>query len=61
MIFFSTSAGSPDALATSRGLLERGYSITRDAAGKILKQPRQVRPGDAITSELAGGVLRYAK
>jgi exodeoxyribonuclease VII large subunit len=39
-------------------LLERGYSITRDESGKILKQPRQVRPGEAILTELAGGVLR---
>ena len=39
-------------------LLERGYSVTRDAAGRILKQPEEVRPGDAITTQLAGGVLR---
>ncbi len=39
-------------------LLERGYSITRDGLGKILKQPRQVRPGEAITTRLAGGTLR---
>ena len=39
-------------------LLERGYSITRDGLGKILKQPRQVRPGEAITTRLAGGILR---
>ncbi|MCP4658517.1 MAG: exodeoxyribonuclease VII large subunit [bacterium] len=39
-------------------LLERGYSITRDAGGTILKQPAQVRPGDPITSRLAGGILK---
>ncbi len=37
--------------------LERGYSITRDAADRIVREPRQVRPGERIVTTLAGGVL----
>jgi exodeoxyribonuclease VII large subunit len=37
--------------------LGRGYSITRDAAGRLLKRPDQVAPGDRIATELAGGRL----
>jgi exodeoxyribonuclease VII large subunit len=40
-------------------VLERGYSITRDAAtGEILRDPAEVRAGQEIESELAGGRLR---
>lgn len=38
-------------------LLERGYSITRDDAGKVLTAPDQVRSGDRLTTRLAGGEL----
>ncbi len=38
-------------------VLERGFSITRDATGRILKRPDHVRPGDAVTTRLAGGFL----
>ncbi len=43
-------------LAPAR-LLERGYSMTRDTADKIVRDPRQVRPGDRITTTVAGGAF----
>jgi exodeoxyribonuclease VII large subunit len=38
--------------------LERGFSLTRDAAGRIIRQPEQVRPGDLIATRVAGGGFR---
>lgn len=38
--------------------LERGFSLTRDAAGRTLRNPGDVRPGDLITTRLAGGDLQ---
>jgi exodeoxyribonuclease VII large subunit len=38
--------------------LERGFSVTRDAAGRIVRQPQQVRPGDLIATRVAGGDFR---
>jgi exodeoxyribonuclease VII large subunit len=38
--------------------LERGFSITRDAGGVLLRHPRQVEHGAVLVSRLAGGVLR---
>lgn len=38
-------------------LLDRGWSITRDAAGTVLRDPQEVAPGDGIISEVAGGRL----
>jgi exodeoxyribonuclease VII large subunit len=35
--------------------LERGFSLTRDAAGRLVRQPAQVRPGDLVTTRVAGG------
>ena len=35
--------------------LERGFSLTRDAAGRLVRQPAQVRPGDFVTTRVAGG------
>jgi exodeoxyribonuclease VII large subunit len=37
--------------------LERGYSITRTAAGAVVKQPGQVAAGETIVTQLAGGRL----
>lgn len=37
--------------------LERGFSITRDPAGRLLREPRQVGAGDLIKTRLAGGNL----
>ncbi len=37
--------------------LERGFSVTRDSKGELLRHPRQVVPGERITSHLAGGDL----
>lgn len=39
-------------------LLERGYSITRDARGALLRGPDQVRSGEQLTTRTAGGVVR---
>jgi exodeoxyribonuclease VII large subunit len=38
-------------------ILNRGYSITRDAAGRILRDARQVNVGDDISVHLARGEL----
>ena len=38
-------------------VLERGYSITRDPADKIVRAPGDVEPGDRIVTTLAGGAL----
>ncbi|MFL6264430.1 MAG: exodeoxyribonuclease VII large subunit [Thermoanaerobaculia bacterium] len=35
--------------------LERGFSLTRDAAGRLVRQRSQVRPGDLVTTRVAGG------
>ncbi len=35
--------------------LERGFSITRDTKGKVLRDPALVHSGDQITSQLARG------
>jgi exodeoxyribonuclease VII large subunit len=37
--------------------LARGFSITRDSRGRLLRAARQVAVGDKITTELAGGRL----
>jgi exodeoxyribonuclease VII large subunit len=35
--------------------LERGFSLTRDAAGRLVRQPDQIRAGDLVTTRVAGG------
>lgn len=35
--------------------LERGFTLTRDAAGRTVRHPGQVRPGDLVTTRTAGG------
>ncbi len=35
--------------------LERGFSLTRDAAGRLVRQPAQVGVGDLVTTRVAGG------
>jgi exodeoxyribonuclease VII large subunit len=37
--------------------LERGFSITRGPAGKILRHPEQVAPGDRLDTRVAGGTV----
>lgn len=39
-------------------LLDRGYSLTRDASGALLKDPTQVTVGDLLTTRLQAGTLR---
>ena len=41
-----------------QAVLARGYSITRDAQGRILRAAAQVGEGDRVTVELASGRLR---
>lgn len=38
-------------------ILERGYALVYDAKGKLLKDERQVSPGDNITARLAHGTI----
>jgi len=38
--------------------LERGFSITRDAGGRLLRHPAEVADGALLISRLAGGLLR---
>jgi exodeoxyribonuclease VII large subunit len=38
--------------------LERGFSVTRDAAGLLLRHPAQVAAGALMSSQLAGGLVR---
>jgi exodeoxyribonuclease VII large subunit len=37
--------------------LARGWSITRRATGEVVRHPDHVRPGDPLTTLLAGGEL----
>ena len=37
--------------------LDRGYSIVRDATGKVLLHARDVSPGDEILARLSRGEL----
>jgi exodeoxyribonuclease VII large subunit len=37
--------------------LERGFTITRDGRGKLLRSPAQVRSGDRIATRTAGGSI----
>ena len=39
------------------GVLQRGYSIVTDTAGKVLSNPTQVKVGDRVDARLAGGRL----
>ena len=50
------AAASLDALSPL-GVLERGYAIAQDAAGKLLRDAAVVTPGDAISVRLAKGKL----
>ncbi len=38
-----------------RAVLQRGFSVTRGSDGQILRSVRQVRPGQAVETELADG------
>ena len=38
-----------------QGTLARGYSITVNAAGEIVRSVAEVRPGDSLTSRLHDG------
>jgi exodeoxyribonuclease VII large subunit len=46
-----------DALSPLR-VLERGYSITRDKDGKVMKQTAEAKAGDEITTRLADGEIK---
>ncbi len=38
-------------------MLERGFSLTRDAAGRLLRDTGGLAAGDRITTTLAAGTL----
>ncbi len=38
--------------------LERGFSLTRDAAGRAIRHPGQVKPGDILATRVAGGEIK---
>ena len=44
-------------LLDPRRVLERGFSLTRDAAGRLLRDTAGLKPGDCITTTLASGRL----
>jgi exodeoxyribonuclease VII large subunit len=44
-------------MASPAHTLQRGFSITRDASGKALRNTRQVKKGDQVTTELLNGTL----
>lgn len=37
--------------------LERGFSLTRDPLGRAVRHPDQVRPGDRLSTRVAGGEI----
>jgi exodeoxyribonuclease VII large subunit len=39
-------------------VLERGYSLTTNASGVVIKNADTVKPGDEITTRLASGEIR---
>jgi len=41
-----------------RNVLKRGYSLTRDAKGHILRSVEQAPPGSRVETELASGSFR---
>jgi exodeoxyribonuclease VII large subunit len=53
---FATLAGKLDALSPL-GVLERGYSLARDANGHVLTRASAAQPGDPIRVTLARGEL----
>ena len=50
------AAASLDALSPL-GVLQRGYAIAQDDAGKLVRDAASVNPGDAVTVRLARGRL----
>jgi exodeoxyribonuclease VII large subunit len=53
-----TSAEMRLRLLSPLNVLERGYSITLDAAGNVIRKADEVKGGDEIVSRLAQGKLR---
>ena len=45
------------AMLSPYSVLERGYSLTTDACGAVVKSADQVKPGDVIMTRLASGAL----
>ncbi len=44
-------------LLDPRLVLQRGFSLTRDAEGRLLKNPEHLRPGERIVTTLAEGEI----
>jgi exodeoxyribonuclease VII large subunit len=53
---FATAAGKLDALSPL-SVLERGYSLTKNAEGHVLTRASDARPGDEVRVKLARGEL----
>jgi exodeoxyribonuclease VII large subunit len=53
---FAAAAGKLDALSPL-AVLERGFSLTRDADGHVVTRASQVKPGDSVEVKLARGTL----
>jgi exodeoxyribonuclease VII large subunit len=45
-------------LLSPENTLRRGYSITMDAAGRVVRDPKNVKPGDPLRTRLEKGELR---
>ncbi|MDU6925951.1 exodeoxyribonuclease VII large subunit [Franconibacter helveticus] len=53
---FATLAAHLEAVSPL-ATLARGYSVTQAQDGKLLKQTRQIKPGDTLTTRLADGIV----
>ena len=51
-------AASRLALLSPYSVLERGYSLTTDSAGRVVKDASTLSPGDLITTRLAAGCVK---
>ena len=49
---------APLGLLSPQSTLGRGYSITMDACGKVLRDISQVKVGDELQTRLANGELK---
>ena len=48
------------ALLSPYSVLDRGYSLTTDASGAVVRSADQVKPGDVVRTRLASGEISSA-
>jgi exodeoxyribonuclease VII large subunit len=53
----SNRAGALAAL-NPKAVVDRGYAIVRNRSGKVIRDPGQVSPAEALDLELAGGEVQ---